>query len=268
MTDRLPKPPPVPLAEVKWRPQGNPAKDRDECQWVAYVDAAIVAELLDEWVGPGMWSDEYKQGTIDGKEVMWCKLSILVGDQWVSHTDVGLPSDNEGQKGAVSDAFKRAACLKWGVGRNVYKLPQLWAPARVVQGKAKGKTKDTDTVLLDKLRRAGFRDAVVSADGDTEEAAETAVERPQRPAAPSGGESGTRPRRDAQEGRKPAEAPTVPNMAGAMLAELKGRDAKQAVDALREDFLWPIDSLEADPEQMARAVAVLTPFVEEAKATA
>lgn len=34
-------------------------------------------------------------------------------------------------KGTVSDAFKRAASLKWGVARNVYLLPSLWAVCKV-----------------------------------------------------------------------------------------------------------------------------------------
>lgn len=38
-----------------------------------------------------------------------------------SKEDVGVESDNEGEKGEFSDAFKRAA-VKWGVGRFLYDM--------------------------------------------------------------------------------------------------------------------------------------------------
>jgi hypothetical protein len=40
-------------------------------------------------------------------------------------------------KGMVSDAFKRAGSLKWGVARNVYLLPSLWAICRTYDRQGK-----------------------------------------------------------------------------------------------------------------------------------
>lgn len=125
--------PAISLDRVEWRVDGKPTGEggNTRCRFVPYLDARDIAALLDDWVGPGNWSDAYEPGEIAGKPAMWCHLSIRVGDDWVTKTDVGVPSNFEGQKGAVSDSFKRAGCLKWGVGRNVYELPTLWAPCRV-----------------------------------------------------------------------------------------------------------------------------------------
>lgn len=140
--------PSVDLSRVEWRVDGRPTGDGNNarCRFVPYLDARDIASLLDEWVGPGGWSDSYETGDISGKVAVWCHLAIKVGDEWVTKTDVGVPSQFESQKGAVSDAFKRAGCLKWGVGRNVYELPTLWAPCRV---DAKGNAWPNDKSLPD-----------------------------------------------------------------------------------------------------------------------
>lgn len=157
--------PAAPLKEVEWRVDGKPVEEQGKdprCRFVPYLDAVIIATLLDQWVGPENWVDTYETMTVAGKEAMWCRLSIRVGDEWVTKTDIGVPSSFEPQKGAVSDAFKRAACLKWGVGRNVYDLPTLWAPCRTfttpkgVQGVA---NKNTLPALLAQLKDRGFDDA-------------------------------------------------------------------------------------------------------------
>lgn len=152
--------PSVPLARVEWRVDGKPTGDASDtrCRFVPYLDARDIAELLDDWVGPANWCDHYEAGVIDGKPAMWCHLSIRVGDEWVTKTDVGVPSNFEGQKGAVSDAFKRAGCLKWGVGRNVYELPTLWAPCRVDQKGNAWPNERSLGSIRSQLRQAGLDD--------------------------------------------------------------------------------------------------------------
>ena len=129
--------PDAPLKDVEWRVDGRPSGAK--ARFVPYLNAPTVARLLDLWVGPENWRDEYEPAPGKG---LWCHLSVRVKDvintatgssvsDWVTKTDIGVPSNFEGEKGQVSDAFKRAACLKWGVGRNVYDLPTLWAPCRV-----------------------------------------------------------------------------------------------------------------------------------------
>lgn len=132
-TKTITRAPLAPMDIVEWRPQGKPNDGR--CQWVAYLDAAAVASLMDEWVGPVGWRDSYEPVRDSaGKAIaMWCTVEVRdpATGEWVGKTDVGTPSDMEAAKGIVSDAFKRAACLKWGAGRNVYDLPVVWAPCKV-----------------------------------------------------------------------------------------------------------------------------------------
>lgn len=152
----LDKAPSVPINDVEWRVDGKPT-ERKTARFVPYVDATTTATLLDEWVGPGNWSDEYRIVTIAGKEALECALSIKVGDEWVTKRDVGVASNFEAQKGMVSDAFKRVACIKWGVARNVYSLPTLWAPCRVGNdGKAYPDNDKTLPAIHQQLKKLGY----------------------------------------------------------------------------------------------------------------
>jgi hypothetical protein len=72
-------------------------------------------DRLDE-IGAENWQDQYVD-RVDGS--VRCGLSILVEGEWVTKWDVGSASDIEPEKGAYSEAFKRAA-VKWGVGRDLY----------------------------------------------------------------------------------------------------------------------------------------------------
>ena len=144
--------PDAPLAEVEWRVDGRPNGNR--CRYVPYLSATTVARLLDEWVGPARWKDDYEQSHL-GKG-LWGIVSIQFGDEWVTKKDVGVPSQFEAEKGTVSDAFKRVACIKWGVGRNVYSLPNVWAPCRVDD---KGRAWPTDATLpaiRNELKKLGY----------------------------------------------------------------------------------------------------------------
>ena len=92
-----------------------------------YVDARTVMDRLDDVVGPEGWEDDCVP--IAGGSVM-CKLSLFIAETWVTRCDVGGPSEqpDEGDriKAACSDALKRAA-VKFGVGRYLYNLPDVWA---------------------------------------------------------------------------------------------------------------------------------------------
>lgn len=157
--------PAVPLAEVEWRVDGKPStKDgQTSCRFVPYLDALWVSQALDEWLGHACWSDEYEVVTIGGKDAVLCRIGVCVGEgQWVTRTDIGVPSNFEGQKGAVTDAFKRCASRKWGVGRNVYDLPTLWAPCRTFQSNGKDQAapnKDSLPAIMRELKSRGFTDA-------------------------------------------------------------------------------------------------------------
>jgi hypothetical protein len=93
---------------------------------LAYVDARVIQDRLDEVLGVTGWKDEY-ECLPDGSVV--CRLHLKIGGEWITKTDVGGPSEqpDEGdrRKAAFSDALKRAA-VKFGIGRYLYRLPTVW----------------------------------------------------------------------------------------------------------------------------------------------
>jgi len=110
--------------EVKWKPQsvkGNRALA------IGYIDCRVVQDRLDEVLGVENWADAYDI-VPDGSVV--CRLSLKIGGEWITKTDVGSPSEQpdggDRLKAAFSDALKRAA-VKFGVGRYLYRLPSVWA---------------------------------------------------------------------------------------------------------------------------------------------
>jgi len=175
--------PAVALDRVRWRIDSKAFKGRDgfRARYVPYLDAALVAGLMDAWVGPGNWRDLYEDGVLAGKPVLWCHVEVRVSPgEWVRKTDVGVTPSGEGrrgrgeglrEKGTVSDAFKRAACLKWGAGRNVYDLPTLWGPAEVADNDLdKPRAPEgVATVLVRLLKERGFDTTGVQVDDEPEE---------------------------------------------------------------------------------------------------
>jgi hypothetical protein len=110
-------------SEVKFKPavvSGNRALA------LAYVDARVIQDRLDEVLGVEGWSDDY-ECLADGSVV--CRLRLRLGSEWVTKVDVGGPSEQpdggDRMKAAFSDALKRAA-VKFGVGRYLYRLPSQW----------------------------------------------------------------------------------------------------------------------------------------------
>ncbi len=93
---------------------------------LAYVDARVIQDRLDEVLGVTGWQDEY-ECLPDGSVV--CRLRLRLGDEWITKMDVGgqseQPDEGDRRKAAFSDALKRAA-VKFGVGRYLYRLPQQW----------------------------------------------------------------------------------------------------------------------------------------------
>ena len=106
---------------VRWRP-GRIRKDGKKATALAYIDSRDVMNRLDTVVGFDNWSDEYHE-TPTGRLI--CTLKIKLGNEWVGKSDAAADTNVEGMKGAISDAFKRAA-VKWGIGRYLYYLPEQW----------------------------------------------------------------------------------------------------------------------------------------------
>ena len=113
----------TPPEEVKQR-QG-PRKHQGDCpkfgacsqphMMLDYVDARYVMDKLDR-LGPENWQDLFVDRP-DGS--VRCGIGIHIGDDWIWKWDVGTVSDIEPEKGAYSEAFKRAG-VKWGIARDLY----------------------------------------------------------------------------------------------------------------------------------------------------
>ncbi len=112
---------PFPLEAHKWR-IGQTSRDGTKALALCYIDARDVQNRLDDVVGPENWQTEIIE-TAHGRVL--CKLSIRVDGEWVSKMDGAGDTGYEGEKGAISDALKRAA-VQWGIGRYLYDLPSPW----------------------------------------------------------------------------------------------------------------------------------------------
>lgn len=111
---------PYPAAEIEWR-VGSTNGDKTSGLALAYLTARHVMERLDQVCGPENWQDRYE---FHGARTI-CYLSIRIDGEWVTKADGAGDSDVEAEKGAISDALKRAA-VKWGIGRYLYDLGNIW----------------------------------------------------------------------------------------------------------------------------------------------
>lgn len=123
---------PFPPEEVSWR-LGSTSKEKMRGMALAYLDARNVMDRLDEVCGPAGWQCKYSHA--NGKTV--CDIGIFVRgrfefddpghirEEWIWKADGAGDTDIEQEKGALSDAFKRAA-VRWGIGRYLYMLESPW----------------------------------------------------------------------------------------------------------------------------------------------
>lgn len=119
-------------SKISWR-IGSTNADKSKGMALAYIDARDVQDRLDEVCGIGGWQNRYIP-MHDKKTV--CEIGIRIFNpirgpetpvtwEWVWKADGAGDSDVEAEKGALSDAFKRAA-VKWGIGRYLYDIPSPW----------------------------------------------------------------------------------------------------------------------------------------------
>lgn len=118
-----------------------------------YKTARTDMDLLDEAVGPELWTNDYKE--IDG--VLYCGIGIQFQRvdspirEWVWKWDCGVESNVEKEKGQASDAFKRAG-FRWGIGRELYTAPFIFVPSEKVNIQNHGgKWKTYDTFSVEKI---------------------------------------------------------------------------------------------------------------------
>ena len=122
---------PFPVNRLSWRVGSTNAKQLNCKPWeatkgiaLAYVDARDVMMRLDaiqDQFGV-LWQNEYLPPS--GKVVV-CRIGLMIGGSWVWRSNGAGDTEYEAEKGACSNAFKRAAVL-WGIGRYLYSLPSPW----------------------------------------------------------------------------------------------------------------------------------------------
>lgn len=105
---------------VSWR-VGSTNAEKTKGMALAFINSRDVQDRLDEAVGPENWQDRYE---FHGPRTI-CYLALRIDGEWVTKADGAGDSDVESEKGAISDALKRAA-VKWGIGRYLYHLPSPW----------------------------------------------------------------------------------------------------------------------------------------------
>lgn len=128
---------------IEWR-IGQKSKDKSKGMALAYIDARMVQDRLDEVCGVENWQCRYSHAdassvSYSDKDDKWgkpqvssrtlgktiCEIGIRIENDWIWKADGAGDTDFEAEKGAISDAFKRAA-VKWGIGRYLYDLPAPW----------------------------------------------------------------------------------------------------------------------------------------------
>ena len=134
----------------KWRVQSTKF-GKTTC--VAYIDARDCMDILDKVCGPEKWQSIF----YEANGLLFCKVGILCDTgrepsqpytEWVWKSDTGSESKVEKDKGHVSDAFKRA-CVEWGIGRFLYRLPIQTLQTKQWKGKDYPYAPEKDKIIFD-----------------------------------------------------------------------------------------------------------------------
>ena len=102
---------------------GSRKRDKSAGMILHYIDARDLMDRLDAVVGPQNWTTEFRE--VAGRVV--CRLGIrpTSDDPFIYKEDGAGETDMEGEKGALSDAFKRVG-VHFGAGRYLYSEPNIW----------------------------------------------------------------------------------------------------------------------------------------------
>jgi hypothetical protein len=105
---------------IKWR-VGSTTADKKRGLALCYIDARAVIDRLDEVMGPQNWQSSHTCS--DGKTI--CRIGLRIDNEWIWKSDGAGDTQIEADKGAISDALKRAA-VQWGIGRYLYDFGDNW----------------------------------------------------------------------------------------------------------------------------------------------
>lgn len=155
---------PFPPGAIHWRAQLVAERNGTfSALALAYIDARDVMDRLDEVCTPAGWTDAYIE-TAKGRTIG--TISIKFDGEWVSKTDGAGDTDVEGEKGSLSDALKRTA-VKWGIGRYLYRLSDVWAECEVVKDReGKTVTNNKGKPQFKKWTAKGLRDLAAAVGGN------------------------------------------------------------------------------------------------------
>jgi len=105
---------------ISWR-VGAMTKDKSKGIALAYIDARDVMDRLDDVCGVGGWQIKYSHA--NGKTI--ADIGIKIDGEWIWKANGAGDTQVEAEKGAISDAMKRAAVV-WGIGRYLYDVQNIW----------------------------------------------------------------------------------------------------------------------------------------------
>jgi hypothetical protein len=118
--------------EHSWRAQSL-ARDGKRAQALCYITARAVQNRLDDVCTPAGWECNFVE-TRSGRVI--ATISIDFDGRPVAKSDGAGATAMEGEKGGMSDAFKRAAVM-WGIGRYLYGMPSVWAECESIDNNGK-----------------------------------------------------------------------------------------------------------------------------------
>jgi len=105
---------------------------------VPYVDARQVSERLNDVLGIKGWENTLIETSRDS---LICELTLIIDNERITRSDVGVPSAYASEKGMASDALKRAA-VKFGVGAYLYEMQPVSLKKVKKNGKIYASTDD------------------------------------------------------------------------------------------------------------------------------
>jgi hypothetical protein len=138
---------------IDWR-VGSTTGDKSKGKALAYMDARAAMDRLDSACGTANWQCVHSPAG----SIMLCSIGIKFGNDWVWKQDGAGATDIEGEKGAMSDSFKRA-CVRWGIGRYLYDIDGPWVaiePAGKSFKFTETARKNLDTFYEEAIRKMGW----------------------------------------------------------------------------------------------------------------
>lgn len=114
---------PFAVAEHEFR-QGHTNKAKTKMRWFVYVRREAIINRLDE-LFPGQWECEIiREQTFQDYATATCRTTIC-GLKRDGTGNGNGNADGNNEKGAATDAFKRAASM-WGIGLYLQNTPMIW----------------------------------------------------------------------------------------------------------------------------------------------